>query len=108
MKWMDVEVLERGSAIGPTYLLTETLGDYGIIGTALLFIFLFGMGRYFRGDLRVFYIALVLALFLLPRFTVLPAVLLVVGSLMRGLDDEAEDLTMDETMEQDLEVGVAD
>jgi hypothetical protein len=108
MKWMDVEVLERGSAIGPTYLLTETLGDYGIIGTALLFILIIGIGGYFRGELRVLYMALVVALLMLPRFTVLPAVLLVVGSMMRGIDDDAEDAYFDEIVEQSSEVSVAE
>lgn len=108
MKWMKAEVLDRGGAIGPTYLLTETLGDYGIIGTFLFFMLIIGMGHCFRGELRVLYIALVIGLFLLPRFTVLPAVLLVIGSMMRGVDDEAEEVSLDEMMEQGLEVSVAE
>jgi len=51
---------------------------------------------------------LVVALLMLPRFTVLPAVLLVVGSMMRGIDDDAGDAYPDEIVEQSLEVGVVE
>jgi hypothetical protein len=91
MRWVKTSTLERGGTLSPTYILTELLGDYGVIGVTLFALLLLSMRPYFRGDLRVFYIATVLALIMLPRFTILPPVLLVLGGAMRAIDDEKEE-----------------
>jgi hypothetical protein len=53
----------------------------------------------------VFYIASLLAMFMLPRFTVLPPVLLVLGSTMRAIDDSREE-SQREIAAPGLEVGI--
>jgi hypothetical protein len=105
MRWIKTNRLEKGGALSPTYLLTELLGDYGVIGLTIFAFLLLGMARSFRGDLRVFYIASLLAMFMLPRFTVLPPVLLVLGSTMRAIDDSREE-SQREIAAPGLEVGI--
>jgi hypothetical protein len=88
MRSIKTSMLEKNGTVSATYLLTCTLGDYGVVGAALLCLLLFSMASSFEGDYRRLYILSVIAMFTLPRFAVEGAILLVISTLMRSLDDQ--------------------
>ncbi|ABF42148.1 hypothetical protein Acid345_3147 [Candidatus Koribacter versatilis Ellin345] len=81
MRWVREDQLERGS-VSPTYIGTEILGDYGLIGIVLFGFLLYKIGGQFDPNMRAFYVATIPVLVLLPRGVSLPAVLLLWGSLL--------------------------
>lgn len=85
MRSIKTSMLEKNGTVSATYLLTGTLGDYGIVGAGLLAILLLSLASYFHDHYRRLYILSIIAMLTLPRFAVEGAILFVLGSLMRSL-----------------------
>ena len=88
MQWINKSKLEKDGLISPSYILTEILGDYGLIGIVLFALFLQYIRPYFSGDMQLFFLTAIMAILMLPRFSIMPPALLVLGALMKDVGDK--------------------
>jgi hypothetical protein len=100
MRSIKTSMLELNGTVSPTYLLTGTIGDYGILGVCLLGMLLISMAPNFPGNSCRLYILSIIAMLTLPRFAVEGSILFVLGSLMRALYELRESVLAPAELEQ--------